>query len=979
MSLWRRTIRPSALWLLVIGALFLVGSLYRLGSHVDHTDLYRVEIKLKDLSKLDTGLNLDLLKLRQGLKSDYDYVSASDRQAREIFEELELEFSRYGIESSLHAALAAWDEKQGQVERFKRFNAVLGNSHQHLVNLVEQPDLLRSSPLFDETARRLLVFLAQGRAEEVPSLSAKLGLLARETERWPASKQVGGRLMLVHGGLILSHHLRVRQLANEILSSPFQASLSEAHRSYNEIFVKAERQAKVYRIILAGLSLLLIVGIVLAVLRWRRTAGELERSFKLLDNIADHLDEGIVACDGDLRLSFINRRGEELLGRCAEDLLDQDLLESLFGRQLGEHAAVCAAQAAVPQEAKPESGIQRAIHRRQAFTGEVPVLSADGARFPALLNGGPLPSLELPVVAGYVVSFRDLSEIRKAEARLHLASRVFDNLAEGMVVTDRAGRIQSVNPAFSAITGYTEEESAGRSPGELLGSGSHDSHFYREMWEGLRQRNCWQGEVVNRRRNGKYYTEWLSISVVPDATGGVLHYIGLFTDISARKEAEAYIHHLAYHDALTGLANRLLFQDRLSNALSQAHRSHRKLAVLLLDLDRFKVVNDTLGHPVGDKLLQQVALRVSEQIREGDTLARLGGDEFALLMPEIQSTTDAANVTRKLLAALQTPVNIDGHDLLVTTSVGISVYPAHGSTAEDLIKNADVALYAAKDAGRNTYCFFDSESAGESRELLELEIDLRHAVARRQLVLYYQLQVDATTGRAKGVEALVRWQHPLKGLIPPGRFIPLAEERGMIEEIGNWCLETACAQLVSWRAAGIAVPRVAVNVSARQVRTPKFAEHVLAIVEKAGVAPTDLEIELTESSLTEDSAQAFAVFATLRQAGIRIAIDDFGTGYSSLSYLAQYPVDVVKIDQSFVRNIEDENESPYVVQAVILLARGMKMESIAEGVETDGQRRMLRELGCDTLQGFCFAKPCPAELIPHLLARIDDQILAEAC
>jgi EAL domain-containing protein (putative c-di-GMP-specific phosphodiesterase class I) len=282
----------------------------------------------------------------------------------------------------------------------------------------------------------------------------------------------------------------------------------------------------------------------------------------------------------------------------------------------------------------------------------------------------------------------------------------------------------------------------------------------------------------------------------------------------------------------------------------------------------------------------------------------------------------------------------------------------------------DVALYSAKDAGRNTYRFFDSEAAGENRELLALEIDLRHAVARQQLRLHYQLQIEAVSGQVKGVEALVRWQHPDKGLISPARFIPLAEERGMIEEIGAWCLETACTQLVRWRAAGVDVPRVAVNVSALQLRAPHFAEQVLSIVEASGVAPGDLEIELTESSLSEDSAQAFTVFETLRRTGIRIAIDDFGTGYSSLSYLAQYPVDVVKIDQSFVRNIEDESEAPYIVQAVILLARGMKMESIAEGVETDGQRRKLVELGCDTLQGFFFAKPCPAEAIPEMIERI---------
>jgi diguanylate cyclase (GGDEF)-like protein/PAS domain S-box-containing protein len=965
-------LRPTAFWLLALGALFLVGLLYRLGNHVDHTGLFRVEIKVKELNNLNIGRNLDVLKLLQRDKSDYDALTTSNQQAQAFFEELETEFSRHDIGASLHKARALWDDKQKQIERFKRFNAVLGNSHKHFVNLVDHVNnegtdsrlgrhLLpsASTTLLQETTRSLLVFMAEGHSEDVPILTRKLNALGEEISRWPAQKQANGRLLVAHGVMVLTHHLRVRQLADEALSSPFQNVLNDSYRRYNDIFAEAERIAKIYRTLLAGLSLLLIAGIVLAALRLRRTASALASSFKLLDNIADHLDEGIVACDGNDQINFVNRRGEQLLGRGADDLLGQPFMESLFGKQTEE------------SEAEIDTAIQLAIRLRQIFSGECALLSASGSCFPALINGGPLPSPEAQGGAGYVTSFRDVSEIRKAEVRLKIASRVFDNLAEGMLITDSAGRIQNVNAAFTAITGYTEAESIGHTPGQLLGSGTQGRDHFREMWDVLQQRNAWQGELVNRRKNGELYTEWLSISAVPDAGGGVLNYIGLFTDISERKAADAYIHHLAYHDVLTGLANRLLFQDRLNIALLQAHRNHRQLAVLLLDLDRFKVVNDTLGHLTGDKLLQRVALRVSEQIREGDTLARLGGDEFVLLMPEIQSLADAANVARKLIAALQPVVNIDGQELQVTTSVGIAVYPAHGNTTEELIKHADVALYAAKDGGRNTYRFFDTATAGESLELLELETDLRHSVSRQQLVIHYQLQIDAHSGRANGVEALVRWQHPVKGLISPGRFIPLAEERGMIEEIGTWCLETACAQLVSWRVAGVAVPRVAVNVSALQLRAPDFAERVFSIIKTTGILPTELEIELTESSLTENPVHVFTLFEALRRTGIRIAIDDFGTGYSSLSYLSQYPVDVVKIDQSFVRNIEDESEAPYIVQAVILLARGMKMESIAEGVETEGQRKKLAELGCDTLQGFFFAKPCPAEAIPALLARIN--------
>jgi diguanylate cyclase (GGDEF)-like protein/PAS domain S-box-containing protein len=573
----------------------------------------------------------------------------------------------------------------------------------------------------------------------------------------------------------------------------------------------------------------------------------------------------------------------------------------------------------------------------------------------------------LLAVAAVVLALVRLSQ---SGARLRLAARVFDNLAEAMVVTDGQGRIQSVNPAFTAITGFTEEEARGRKPGEVLSSGQHDEAFFSGMWTILQQNGQWQGEIINRRKSGETYTEWLSISAVRDAEDRIVQYIGLFSDISDRKEAEAYIYHLAYHDSLTGLANRLLFRDRLDTALRQAQRSNRPLAVLMMDLDHFKTINDTLGHQTGDRLLKEVAQRLSASVRDCDTLARLGGDEFALLMPEIRSAGDAASIARKLVQALTPEIDLGGQGVFMTTSIGIAMFPDHGESSDELIKNADVALYVAKNAGRNTWHVFDPTSEVAAIDRLELESALRHAVARRELVLHYQIQIDTGTNRISGAEALIRWQHPERGLLPPDRFIPLAEQTGVIEEIGAWCLETACRQLARWQEEGLPIPRIAVNVSPRQLRSSGFPGQVMDVVRETGIKPEQLELELTETMLSENPKLVFDIFTELRRQGVRIAIDDFGTGYSSLNYLAQFPVDVIKIDRSFVRNLDGQSEAFHLVRAIILLAQSMKMETVAEGVEMDQQHSELASLGCDHLQGFLFAQPQPPEALPGLVRQL---------
>ena len=553
-----------------------------------------------------------------------------------------------------------------------------------------------------------------------------------------------------------------------------------------------------------------------------------------------------------------------------------------------------------------------------------------------------------------------LTAQRRAEQQSQLYATVFTNASEGMVITDRENRIAAVNPAFAAITGYSAEEVIGHSP-QFLRSGRHDSNYYRQMWAQLDDHGQWRGEIWNRRKNGEVFPEWLSITVVRDATGAPTHYIGIFSDVSERKEAEARIHHLAHHDALTDLPNRILLQDRLDQAILLSKRSNRRTGVLFLDLDRFKNINDTLGHDIGDSLLVQVAERCASAMRETDTISRQGGDEFVIVLPDLEQSQDAAQVARKLTRALEKPFVLAGHELTVTGSIGIALYPDDGQTASELLKNADAAMYRTKAEGRNGFQFYSADLNVVSLGDLLLEAQLRGAIERGELSLDFQPKVSAATGAAVGIEALLRWRHAQEGLIPPDRFIPVAEESGLIGPIGEWVIQAVCRQLRGWTDAGLRVLPVSVNISAHQFAHQDLVALIDGALRQNRLPPEVLELELTETLLMHDIHRATLVLGQLRRMNIRLAIDDFGTGYSSLSYLKQFPVQVLKIDQSFVRDIGAGGEAVKIAGAIIALAHGLDLQVIAEGVETEIQRGYLASHGCDQFQGYLFGRPMPAE------------------
>jgi len=556
---------------------------------------------------------------------------------------------------------------------------------------------------------------------------------------------------------------------------------------------------------------------------------------------------------------------------------------------------------------------------------------------------------------------------RLAEEQLRLYAQVFTSAAEGMTITDAESRIVAVNPAFCAITGYSEAEVLGKTPA-LLNSGRQGREYYRQMWGELLRCGQWHGEIWNRRKDGAIYPEWLSVAAVRDPGGMAHNYIGIFTDISERKENEARIQHLAHHDALTGLPNRVLLEDRISQAIAKSRRAELQVAVIFIDLDRFKNINDTLGHEVGDNLLIQAAERGLGVLRETDTLSRLGGDEFVVVLPEIQQLQYAMHVAHKLLAAFAQPYLLAGHALTVTGSAGIALWPGDGMTVSELLRKADAAMYRAKEEGRNTARFYSAGINNTSLGELLLENDLRGALERHELMLHYQPKVDASSGRLIGAEALMRWQHSEHGLVPPSRFIPLAEESGLICTMGEWALDEVCRQQRRWLDAGLAAVPVAVNLSAHQFAQQDVPALIGQILERYELPPELLALELTESLLMRNAGNAAKILHALRGMRIEVAIDDFGTGYSSLSYLNQFPVQSLKIDRSFVCTIGNPGGTVKLVAAMIAMAHELDLSVIAEGVETEEQRDYLLAHGCDQFQGFLYGRPQAAEYMQTLLA-----------
>ena len=555
---------------------------------------------------------------------------------------------------------------------------------------------------------------------------------------------------------------------------------------------------------------------------------------------------------------------------------------------------------------------------------------------------------------------RDITERHLMQEKLQLAATVFENTAEGVLITDTDQRITAVNRAFSEITGYSEIEALGQTP-RLLASGQHDSAFYVAMWHQLTAEGHWQGEIFNKRKNSELYPSWLTISAVRNSEREITHFVAVFADISSLKHAQAKLDYQAHHDPLTGLPNRALFENRLHAALQCSQVSNRQGAVLFLDLDRFKHINDSLGHPVGDLLLKGIAQRLKEQVRDVDTVARLGGDEFIILLPGLHKPSDASAIANKLLACFSAPFQAGEHEFFTSASIGISLYPQDGSDVASLIRNADAAMYRSKAKGRNRVEAYTRDLTAQASVRVALENELRRAIERNELSLCYQPKLSLKTQNLVGAEALIRWNHPTFGDVSPEHFIHLAEENGTILQLGDWVLEQACRQMHQWQKRYQPFGPLSINLAGAQMRQPHLAKRIEQLLKTYQLKAGDLQLEITENFIMSQAEEALSVLHQLKQLGVQLAIDDFGTGYSSLSYLKRLPLDILKIDQSFIRGLPDDPHDAAITRAIIALGRSMQLTIIAEGVENQAQQHFLAAEGCEQIQGYIVSLPLPPE------------------
>ena len=685
----------------------------------------------------------------------------------------------------------------------------------------------------------------------------------------------------------------------------------------------------------------------------RRARQHAERELQLRDRALAAAVNGVIItqADGDMPVVYVNPAVERITGYPAGEIVGRNCRFL----QNDDHDQADIAR------------LHEALSRGEPCMAVLRNYRKDGSLFWNRMSIWPVKDPQGDTTH-FVGIQEDITEQRQADERLRQAAAVFDSSTEGMMITDLSATIIEVNRAFVEITGYERDEVIGQ-PTRLLRSGQHPPSFYQTLWRSLIDTGQWRGEVWNRRKNGEIYPEWLTLSTVRDAAGAPLFYAGVFSDITTVKQSAQQLEHLAHHDPLTDLPNRMLLNARLDHAIDHANRSGASLAVLFLDLDRFKNINDVYGHPFGDQLLRQVADRLRACVRLDDTVARLGGDEFVVLLEEIKEPHSAVLVAEKIQLALNQPFAIELREQFVTASIGISIFPRDGTEAAELIRNADAAMYQVKEGGRFGFAFYTPELTQKAAERVRLENDLHKALDLDQFQLHYQPQVELSSGRITGVEALVRWQHPDRGLLYPSAFIAIAEESGLMPRIGRWILHAACQQARQWLDEGIDFGRIGVNIAASQLRRGDLVALTRDTLASTALPADKLELEVTEGFIMQQAAEAIPRLDALRQLGVAIAIDDFGTGYSSLSYLKRLPVTRLKIDQSFVRDIPGDKEDAAITRAIIALANSMGLDVIAEGVESAEQVAFLVAEGCHLAQGHHFSPAEPASTLTLWMRR----------
>ena len=964
----RSVLKPLALISVLIVALTL---LFLQTQEVDVSEKNRVIFRIQDLIYQDALVNESVLKSRIGQFSNYDPLT---RYRQRILEHLRWfknahsgVYGAYGqdLDEAIDETTKHFVEKLQLTERFKSHNGLLKNSLHYLPlaiknSLKNDDDTMYQSDL-DTLLREVLLYnssLSDRNKDNATNLIQKI-------------KATGNQRLIM---LAMHADTAVRELSNlqgyvdALFSAPTKQGIDRIHQLYNRYSTAELARASTYRTAMYALAVVLLFYALNLLLVLRKTMSSLKQSLSELAFQKHALDEhAIVAVmDAGGDISYINDKFSQISQFSKDDIVGKNL--SSIG--IGNDSTPFFVQ------------VKDTLAEGRSWKGETHGTKQDGGNY--WVDATVVPFMdESNTPLTYVALLTDITARKKAETEqeiaskeLKLAASVFSNSPMAIMITDSGGVILRVNDAFCTITGFSLSEAVGQNS-RILKSDVHESYFFKKMWKKLTGTGQWEGEIWNRWKDGSTYPVWSNITAIHDSLGHTSHYISSFSDISEKKKVEDRIFYLAHYDALTTLPNRAFFLESVEKARVQRVGTKAKIAVLFVDLDNFKMVNDTMGHARGDALLRDVAEKLLSCVRETDIVARLGGDEFIIALLDIPSLNKVEDISRRIVDLTRQSLNFDDKEIVVSSSIGISVLPDHASSIEALINNADTAMYQAKTKGKSKYLFFNESMTIASSERFDIENDLRLALLNQQFELYYQPQVIAESGEIFAVEALMRWKHPVHGFIPPDKFIPELERNGLIIEVGKWVLQQAASQLNEWKKSGYSI-RMAVNISSRQLEDGHLPGYIRKLLVAESIEPHELELELTESCLMKNPVYAISLLNELNDIGIYLALDDFGTGYSSLSYLKKVPIQTLKIDKSFVRDILTDQNDRAIATTIIAMAKSLELKVIAEGVETEEQLKFLQQSRCDYIQGYYFSKPVSAGELELVLTENRTSILRSA-
>jgi len=906
---------------------------------LNHDHLIKLELLDKEFNNFAISMN----SFR-----NYDEINKLEDQFQQTLSELNKNLTQnYSKDHKLAIKLLKiqtnFQEKRDNIEYFKSLNASLISGSHFLFDLqttiAEQQEIsLKTKNLVNEALFFILRFASSDYIDKAFVIKKLNKIKTDKLKQIQAAHLINN---FYQQATVMLHNIAaIKESAFKIKNSDLYNSIEDLNRALNTLYAQNLFTQKIIAVLFFISTLIILITLIITNLKARKNEKELY-AFKYA---VEHSDNSILLTDPDRNITFVNDVFEKSTGYTKEEVLGKSprLLKSYqhddnFYQELNEKLA-----------------------REERWDGEFINKRKDGSFFyekasivPVVLNNKLISFLSIKL---------DITEYIEQNKKLAQAASVFENTEEAIIIANAQGEIISVNGAFSTIYGYKHQEVLGKTL-QILHSEKQNENFYHSLWEQLNKNGIWRGKLINKTKNGELISVWSTIKKVTDKNGNTINFTAIQTDLRAIENTQAKADYLAYHDSLTGLYNRNNFEEYLAHALFIARKNNTMLAVLFIDLDRFKVINDTLGHDIGDKVLITVAKRLKHALRENDFISRWGGDEFVVIMENFDATEEVAYVASNIIKHLKQPMKIDAHQLVTTASIGISLYPQNGENANTLIKHADSAMYLAKDMGKNNFRFYTTELSKKIQNKLDIDMALHNALQNKEFYMVFQPQYSLKTKKIFALEALVRWKNPQLGTVAPDQFIPIAEDSGVIIPLGYFIIEESCKEYKKMKDQGVDIQHIAINVSSIQFKKPDLLDHFLQITKKYNLSPSEIEIEITERFIMEHTLANMTMLQNFQKEGFMIAIDDFGTGYSSMSYLKQLPIDTIKIDKSFVDDIAEGSSDNVIIDAIIALSKTLGYTIIAEGIETKAQEDFLTNLSCDIGQGYIFSKPLSSKEI----------------